>query len=46
MRFLSALLDVSRSDVEVVSGASGRDKTVLVRGAAAAEVRARLNDLL
>lgn len=43
VRFLAGLLGVSRSAVEVVSGASGRDKTVLVRGATGEDIRARLN---
>lgn len=42
-RFFAGLLGVPRSGVEVVRGARGRDKTVLVRGADEAEVRARLN---
>ncbi len=43
LRFLSGLFGVPRSDVELVSGASGRDKTILVRGATGRNVRARLS---
>jgi uncharacterized protein (TIGR00251 family) len=32
-RFLAGLLGVSRSDVAVIRGSSGRDKVVLVQGA-------------
>ncbi len=38
-RFLAKVLGRPRSDVTVVRGASGRDKTVLVRGVAAEEIR-------
>ncbi len=38
-RFLAKVLGLPRSEVAIVRGASGRDKTVLVRGAAAGEVR-------
>lgn len=41
-RFPSRLLRVSRSDVEVVRGASGRDRTVLLRGVDPAEARSAL----
>ncbi len=37
-RFLAKILGLPLSEVAVVRGASGRDKTVLVRGAAAGEV--------
>ena len=36
-RFLSKLLGVPRSDVNIIRGASSRDKTVLVRGTTRAE---------
>lgn len=42
VNLLSDLLGVRRSAVEVVSGASGRRKRVLVRGLSPAEVRQRL----
>ena len=44
-KFLSRLFDVPRSDVCVVGGLSGRDKTVLVRGAEPDHVRTRLDSL-
>ncbi len=45
-KFLSKILDVPKGDVCVIGGASGRDKTVLVRGARAEQVRTRLGALL
>ncbi len=42
-RFLAKVLGRPRSQVIVVRGASGRDKTVLVHGAAAEEVRGILS---
>ena len=42
-RFLSKLLGVPRSDVTITRGASGRDKTVLVRGATQAETHKALS---
>ena len=45
-KFLSILLHVPKDDVCVVGGASGRDKTVLVRGARPEQVRVRLGALL
>jgi uncharacterized protein (TIGR00251 family) len=39
---LAAALDVSPRDLAMVAGATGRDKQVLVRGIAAAELRRRL----
>lgn len=45
-KFVSKLLDVHKADVSVIGGASGRDKTVLVRGAQPEQVRARLDALL
>lgn len=45
-RFLAKVLGRPRSEVTVVRGASGRDKTVLVRGAAAEEVRGVLSGQL
>ena len=41
-RFLSRLLGVPRSDVNIILGASSRDKTVLVRGATQAETQEAL----
>ena len=41
-RFLSKLLGVPRSDVNIIRGASGRDKTVLVRGATQSETHEAL----
>jgi uncharacterized protein len=41
-RFLSKLLGVPRSDVNVIRGASSRDKTVLVRGTTRAETHEAL----
>jgi uncharacterized protein len=41
-RFLSKLLGVPRSDVNIICGASSRDKTVLVRGATQAETQEAL----
>jgi uncharacterized protein YggU (UPF0235/DUF167 family) len=40
------MLGVPRSEVAVVRGASGRDKAVLVRGAAVGELREALSDQL
>ena len=40
--FLAELLGVPRSDVAVIRGTSGRDKTVLVRGLARAETQQAL----
>ena len=40
--FLAELLGVPRSDVAVIRGALGRDKTVLVRGLARAETQQAL----
>jgi len=42
-RFLAEVLGVPRSDVTVVGGTSGRDKTVLVRGVTTEEVRGFLS---
>ena len=42
-RFLAEWLGVRRSEVTVVQGATGRDKTVLVRGAGVDEVRCALS---
>lgn len=41
-RYLAALIGVSRSGVEVVRGACGRDKVVLVRGVSPDDVRERI----
>ena len=41
-KVLSKLLDVPKGDVCVIGGESGRDKTVLLRGARPDRVRARL----
>jgi uncharacterized protein len=38
-RFLAELLDIPRSNVTVVRGASSRDKVVLVRGVGPSETR-------
>jgi len=38
-RFLAKMLGLPRSEVAVVRGASGRDKTVLARGAAVGKLR-------
>jgi uncharacterized protein len=45
-KFLSKILGASKGDVCVIGGASGRDKTVLVRGALPEQVRNRLGALL
>ena len=45
-RFLAELLGVPRSDLAVIRGAAGRDKTVLVRGLARAETRKALSSHL
>jgi uncharacterized protein (TIGR00251 family) len=45
-RFLAKMLGVPRSEVAVVRGASGRDKAVLVCGAAVGELREALSDQL
>lgn len=41
--FLAKLLDIPRSDVELIRGASGRDKTVRVRGVGPDAVEAALS---
>jgi uncharacterized protein len=38
-RYVAQLLGVANSDVSVVRGATGRNKTIFVRGAQAEEVR-------
>ena len=43
-RFLAKTLGVGRSEVSVVRGVAGRDKTVLVRGASERELREALVD--
>ena len=43
-RFLAEMLGDPRSEVAVVRGVSGRDKSVLVRGAAEGELREVLSD--
>lgn len=45
-RYLAGLLGVARSDVGVIRGVSSRNKSVLVRGAAADEVREILSGRL
>ena len=45
-RFLAETLGLKRSEVSVVRGASGRDKTVLVRGASEGDLREALGDRL
>jgi uncharacterized protein len=45
-RYVAELLGVANSDVSVVRGASSRNKTILVRGAGAEEVRERLSGRL
>ena len=45
-RFLTKTLGVPRSEVAVVRGASGRDRAVLVRGAAVGELREALSGQL
>ena len=42
IRFLAEALDISRSAIRLVSGATGRNKVVLVSGLRAAAVQARL----
>jgi uncharacterized protein len=43
VEFLSDLLSVRRSEIEIASGEHGRNKVVVVRGKSAAEVNAALN---
>lgn len=45
-KILSKLFGVPKSDVSVIGGTSGRDKTVLVRGAEPEQVRICLEALL
>ena len=45
-RFLAELLDIPRSNVTVVRGASSRDKVVLVRGVGPSETRKLLSSHL
>jgi uncharacterized protein len=45
-RYVAELLGVASSDVSVVRGASSRNKTILVRGAQAEDVRQRLSGCL
>jgi uncharacterized protein (TIGR00251 family) len=42
-KLVAKVLGVPRSSVEVVRGASGRDKTIRVHGMDAAEIRIRLD---
>ncbi len=46
VRFLAELLDVRRSQVEIVSGERSRSKVVRVSGLTPAELRARLDKAL
>jgi uncharacterized protein (TIGR00251 family) len=45
-KFLAGLFGVASSSVEVVRGASGRDKVALVRGVEAGEIRRRISALI
>lgn len=45
-KFLSKLFGVPKSDISVIVGTSGRDKTILVRGAEPEQLRTRLEALL
>lgn len=45
-RYVAVLLGVSKSDVSVVKGASSRNKSILIRGAGAQDVRERLSGAL
>jgi len=45
-RYLAQLFGLSRSEVTVVKGASGRDKLVFVRGLQPDEIRTTLSTLL
>lgn len=44
--FLAELFGVAASSIEVVRGASGKDKVVLLRGAEPREIRRRLSALI
>jgi uncharacterized protein (TIGR00251 family) len=46
LALLARALGVRRADLELTSGATGRDKRVLVRGLSPAAVRATLSPLL
>ena len=43
IRFLSQQLDVPRSAIRLVSGASSRSKTIMISGAQVGDVKARLD---
>ena len=45
-KFLAEVFEVSLSSVEVVRGASGRNKTVLFRGVELSEIRRRLSAMI
>ena len=46
VRFLARALEVPRGSVELASGASGRNKTILVRGIGETTLRERLRPLI
>lgn len=43
VRLLSSVLDVARRNVEIVGGAHGRTKLVLIRGVSGVELTSRLS---
>ena len=46
IEFFAKLLNVSRSSVTIAAGQSSRNKVICVAGMSAAELRARLGDIL
>jgi uncharacterized protein (TIGR00251 family) len=42
VKYLAGLLDISASQIEIVAGATGRNKLISITGLSAAEVNARL----
>jgi uncharacterized protein (TIGR00251 family) len=45
-KFLAGVFEVSASSVEVVRGASGRDKTVLFRGVEPVDIQRRISAMI
>jgi uncharacterized protein len=43
IRYLASILDIPKSGIEIVNGATSPKKTLLVRGLTAKEINSRLN---
>lgn len=46
IRFLSSILDIPRSNIEIISGSKGRNKTLRVYGLNQKSITARINQEL